>query len=436
MPIIKLTKRNVDTLAAPVGKSRELYWDADLPGFLVAVYASGRKSYFINYSKRGADKRFKIAVEGRSDLAPEEARKEARRLLGTIAGGGDPKGDLDAHRAVRTFGDVATEFLEVHVKAKRGARTYAEYKRLLDKHVCIAAKEFKFAIGHLKITDVTRRDVARLHAALASTPAVANRVLAVISSVWTYAARRDEVERSSNPATGLERNTENAVVRYLSTDEFARLGDALREAETIGLPWEIDPKKKTKHVPKENRRTLIDPFAVAAIRLLLLTGARLNEVLTAKWSDFDIERGVIMLQTHKTARTSGMKPLVLGAPALEILQMLPRVEGNPYIIVGSKEGEPRYELKRPWQAVRSTAEIEGFRIHDLRHSFASVGAGGGASLPIIGKLLGHNQASTTQRYAHLQIDPLKRAADQIGAVITAGLNRAKGADVVQIRKLK
>lgn len=187
---------------------------------------------------------------------------------------------------------------------------------------------------------------------------------------------------AANPCSGIERYPEHGRERFLTSDELARLGDALRE-------------------------TRIDPFAAAAIRLLILTGARLREILDAQWQHVDIERGVIFLPDSKT----GKKPVYLSAAALEMLAGLPRIEGNPHIIPGKKAGQPKADLKKPWAAVCKAAELEGVRLHDLRHSFASIGAGASMGLPVIGKLLGHSQAATTHRYAHLDADPLRRAAD-------------------------
>src|SRR5262249_6246847 len=155
----------------------------------------------------------------------------------------------------------------------------------------------------------------------------------------------------------------------------------------------------------------------------MLTGARLREILDAKWEHVDFERGVIFLPDSKTGR----KTLYLSAAALEVLAGLPRIEGNSHIIPGDKTGQPKADLKKPWRAVTHAAGLEGVRLHDLRHSFASVGAGASLGLPVIGKLLVHSQAATTHRYAHLDADPLRRAAETIAATIAAAMNGSKAA---------
>jgi len=213
---------------------------------------------------------------------------------------------------------------------------------------------------------------------------------------------------------------------------LSRLGEALRIAETDGIPWEADEAgPKAKHLAKPaNRRTRIDPHSIAAIRLLILTGARKQEILTSQWDHVDLQRGVLFLPDSKT----GKKPVYLSAAALAVLASIPRYEGNPYIIAGAKPGAPRADLNKPWESITRASGLSGLRLHDLRHSFASVGAGGGLGLQIVGKLLGHTQTSTTARYAHLDADPLRRAADKIGAEISAALDGRKPATVTPIKR--
>jgi len=225
------------------------------------------------------------------------------------------------------------------------------------------------------------------------------------------------VAEEFNPTRRLEKFRESRRERFLGSDELKRLGDALREAETTGIPWGVDEARPTaKHAPRlENRLTVVSPFAVAAIRLLLFTGCRRGEVLNLRWADVDFERGVAVLPDSKTGR----KPVLLGAPALRVLADLPRV--GDYVIAGDDPKKSRTDLKRPWNAIRKRAGLQGVRIHDLRHSFASVGAGAGLGLPIIGRLLGHTQPSTTARYAHLADDPLRRASETIATTIASAM---------------
>jgi integrase len=207
------------------------------------------------------------------------------------------------------------------------------------------------------------------------------------------------------------------------------LGAAIREAETKGLPWDVDEATPgAKHLPKaKNRFTKIGPFAAAAVRLLLFTGCRLREILHLKWEQVDLERGLLFLADSKTGR----KTVILNAPALAVLAGLDRL--GSYVVPGDDPERSRADLKRPWEAVAKRAGLYGVRLHDLRHTYASFGAGGGLGLPIIGKLLGHTQASTTQRYAHLDADPLRRASEAIGGRIAAALDGRRAEAVVPLK---
>jgi integrase len=396
-----------------------------MSGVGVAAFPSGKNVYVAQYRHGGRSRRASIGEHGR--LTPDEARSEAKQLLGIVEAGSDPIAERLAAREVRTFKAVADDFLSLHAATKRKARTVAEYRRILQAHILPV-------IGARRIMDVRRADMARLHAGLVRTPYEANRTLAVVSAVWNWAARRDEVAADGNPAKAIERYPGQGRERFLTSEEFARLGDTLRLAETTGLPWQVvETKPAARHAPNAgNRLRTLDPFAVAAIRLLILTGGRLREILDAQWQHVDIERGVIFLPDSKTGR----KPVYLSAAALEVLAGLPRIEGNPHIIPGEKAGQPKADLKKPWAAVCKTAELEGVRLHDLRRSFASIGAGASLGLPVIGKLLGHSQAATTHRYAHLDADPLRRAVDTIGATISAAMSGEKTRNVVAMPKGK
>jgi integrase len=235
-----------------------------------------------------------------------------------------------------------------------------------------------------------------------------------------------------NPTRGVDKYPEKSRERYLTGGEFARLGEAIREAETVGLPWTVDESKpNAKHAAKtEKRRTVISPHATAAVRLLLLTGARLREILHLRWEHIDFDRGLLILPDSKTGR----KTIVLGGPAAAVLADIPRI--GIYVIAGQTAGtereKPRADLNKPWRAIAKRARLAGLRIHDLRHTHASIGAGAGLGLPIIGKLLGHSKSVTTQRYAHLDVDPLRRAADHIGSHIAEAMGDVR--PVVRTKK--
>jgi len=417
----RISKRSVDALQCPPGKDREILWDDAVSGFGVAAYPTGKKVYIVQYRQGGRSRRAVVGDHGR--MTPEKARSEAKKLLGLVETGHDPIKAKKAERAIPTFQTIATDFMGA--PAERKARTMVSYESLLRLHILPA-------IGKMKVTDIRRADVKALHDKLIDHPGTANLARAVISVIWEWAAaEREDEDFPPNPTRTIKRFKEEKREQFLTNDQLSRLGDALAEAETVGLPFVIDESNpKAKHAPKvDNRRRRLDPFAIAAIRLLILTGARLREILHARWDEIDFERGLLNLPSNRSK--TGKKSIFLSAPALATLQALPRVDGNPHVIVGEGIdekgiGKPRADLKKPWAAITQAAKLSDLRIHDLRHSFASVGAGSGMGLPIIGKLLGHSQPSTTARYAHLDSDPMRRAVDTIGSTIDAALNKNAG----------
>lgn len=419
---VKLTKRTVDSAASK--PSRYILWDRELAGFGLRVEPKGKKSFLIRYRPKGTGrtgpKRF-LKLGDFGPMTADQARDEARRKLGDVAHGDDPAASRVAAREALTLAELIELFLE-HVQLRKKPGTAALYAYYLRKLVAPG-------LGKHKAASIEHAEVVKLHDAIGkSKPTTANRTVAALSGLYTFAEKSKQVPAGMNPAKGIEKFKERARERYLTPEELGRLGDALHLAETEGLPWSVDETKpKSKHLAKAgNRRRQLDPFAIAAIRLLILTGARLREVLHAKWEQIDTERGVLFLADNKTGR----KPVYLSSAAQAILTTLPRIEGNPYLIAGAKDGAPRADLKKPWEAVKKVAGLEGLRIHDLRHTFASSGAGASLGLPIIGKLLGHSQPATTHRYAHLDADPLRRAADTIGATIAAAMGGNKSAAVV------
>lgn len=407
----RISKKSVDALVCPEGSDRVFLWDDALAGFGVVAHRQGGKAYVVQYRKAGRSRRSTIGKHGR--LTPEEARSEAKKLLGDVEKGEDPVATRKAERQIRLLEEVAADFLALHAKGKLKPLTFSAYSVLIEKHI-------KPAIGRLRLSELRRTHVLRMHAGMSSTPGAANRAVSLVSAIWNWAASKDLVVFGENPARGVARYPESAKERFLSSEEFRRLGEALSRAETEGLSYEVDEQgPKAKHAPKpENRKRIIDPYAAAAIRLLILTGARLREILHARWENVDFERGILFLPDSKTGR----KPIYLGSAALAILANLPRIENNPYIIAGSAPDKPRADLKNPWRALTEAAELAGLRIHDLRHSFASVGAGASLGLPIIGKLLGHTQPSTTARYAHLDDNPMKRAVEAINDTIATAMS--------------
>jgi integrase len=406
----KLTKREVDK--SEPRASRYTVFDDELKGFGLRVSPTGAKSWVVEYRPdqggRRTSKR-RLTLGNAATLTPDEARRAARLELAKIRLGTDPLEQRKEGRLAPTVSEVARAYLSDHARAKRKPRTAEHYRDVIER---IVLPE----LGTSKAAAVTRSDLAKLHLKWKHTPTQANRMLAIVSSLYGFAARRGLVPEGRNPARGIEKYPEQRRERFLSVDELMRIGAALRTAETEGVPWQIDETMRTaKHIPKNSRSTAIGPHAAAAMRLLIFTGARLREILHLRWEHVDFERGLLLLPDSKTGR----KTIILSAPALAILSELPRI--GSYVIAGENPEAPRADLKRPWQVVARLAAIEGVRLHDLRHTYASVGAGRGLGLPIIGKLLGHAASQTTERYAHLDNDPLRRATNAIGSTLAAAM---------------
>lgn len=418
MPRGKISKSSVDALNALGGKPMFL-WDTELRGFGVKATPAARKVYLVQYRIGGrAGRAQRVTLGTHGNITADEARRKAKQVLGEIADGIDVAAEKRRRKHVDksapTIAELTADFLEVLVKGKRKRSTRVEYERLL-------AKAIIPVLGKRLVRDVTHGEVERWHLGLKATPTQGNRAMAVLSTLFSWAIRGGYRSDRHNPCTGIEKFKEGPRKRYLSERELAALGAALREAETVGVAWDIDETKPTaKHLPKrpENRRTRIDPFAAAAIRLFVLTGARLGEILTLKWEYLDLDAGVLRLPDSKT----GAKILTLNAPARAVLASLPRVEGNPYVVPGDLPGAHRTNIKRPWTMIRRLAGLEDVHIHDLRHTTASVAVASNVSLTLIGGLLGHKSQQTTQRYAHLSDDPLRDAAEKVGARIQQAMD--------------
>ena len=417
----RLTKTFVDGL----GRRDRTFieWDDDLPGFGVRVTTTGAKSWVVQYRAagggRGAPTR-RMTLGSLATLTSEKARGGAKDILATVRLGGDPANDIAKGREAPTIKELAPKFLRADAKVGRKASTLALYSLYFKVHILPA-------IGSKRAKDVTEAEIRKLHRQIgidAGKPSTANRVVATLSGFFAWGTKAREIDRTDNPARTVDLFKETSRERYLTTEELARLGAALREAETVGLPHLVDETKPTaKHARKpENRRTIIDPHSAAAIRLLILTGARLREILHLLWTNVDLERGILFLDDSKTGR----KPIVLNAPAVQILSTLPRI--GLFVIAGRSAGmeeeAPRADLQRPWRAITRRADLQGLRIHDLRHTHASVGAGAGVGLPIIGAILGHADTATTAKYAHLANDPVRRASERIGGDIAAAMGEA------------
>lgn len=449
---VKLTKRVVDALPTPAGPgARDRFvWDATLAGFGVRVWPSGRRQYVVQYrDAAGASRRVVIGEHGPFTL--EQARAAAATLRGSAAEARRDPSKPDpaavrrrtragalAERAAPTVAALADAFL-VECDAKRKPSTVAEYRRLLGvvpvKRGPGAggerAGELRAALGARKVADVTRADVARLHLGMRARPYMANRALAALSALFTYAERHGHRPDGANPCRHVAGYPEHKRERYLSDAEFAALGAALATAERVGLPLPparqrrratpATAKHRTKATAPDGTRapTPSNPVGVAVLRFLLLSGWREREALTLRWDAVDVARGVVTLADTKTGRSVRE----LGAPARAVVEAMRahRQAGNPYVFPGAKAGAHYTDTARVWDAARHAAGLADVRLHDLRHAFASVAASGGLTLPLIGALLGHTDSATTARYAHLVDSSRKRAAELTSGAVAAAL---------------
>ena len=417
-----LTKRTIDATKPPAS-GETVVWDDAIPGFCARVRASGAKLYYLKTRVKGRVRWFAIGRHG-APWTVETARREARRLLGDVADGGDPAAERDVERRDPTLAELCDQYLAAaqagEIVSRLGevkkASTLATDWGRIERHI-------KPLLGRRKVRDLTQIDVRRFLADVASGKTAvdiktgkhgraiveggkgtATRTVGLLGGIFTFAVKRGL--RADNPVRGVERYRDRQNERYLSAVELARLGETLSAAEQAGD----------------------NPTAIAAIRLLILTGCRKSEILTLEWRHVDFEHACLRLPTSKT----GAKTVPLGAPPLELLASLPRLAGNPYVLPGERAGGFFVGLPKAWERIRARAGLQDFRLHDLRHSFASVGAAGGDSLLVIGRLLGHRDPRTSQRYAHVPSDPAKAAADRISGTIAAAL-AGKSGNVVALR---
>lgn len=436
LPSERLTKRSAD--AAPPRSKIYVLYDIDLAGFGLRVMPSGHKTWIVEYRPTSGGRRAsgrRMAIGSWQTLTAEEARRRAKDILAQVRLGGDPAGERQSNREMPTVSEFAERFIaEACVAPRLRPRTIGLY---IDNLRRLAYP----LIGKLKLDAVTDAEIARMHRKIGTTrPTSANNLIVTVASLFNFAIAEGLLPKGSNPARSVKKFKSKSKERYLSTDEFARLGDAIREAETVGLHWNLnnvaDPSR-AKHRPKEeNRIVILPPDVAAALRLLIFTGCRKTEILGLRWSEVDFERGLLHLAETKTGRRS----VVLNAPALSILRALDQV--GRFVFPGSDPEDPRKDVTGYWYRVRARAGLDGsdgadaVRLHDLRHSFASFGVSGGMGLPIIGKLLGHTQSSTTARYAHLDADPVRKASERIGAEIARALDRSakQPAKVVTLRR--
>lgn len=427
MTVRRLTKQVIDDLVPR--NADYVVWCGRLRGFGCRVRASGHKSFIVMYRAGGRNATArKVTIGAYGKLTVEQARDEAVKILAKAKLGEDVAQQRARTRAEITVSELCDEYMREGVEHKKLSTLASDHSRI-ECHV-------RPLLGRKRIGSVTRLDISQFLRDVAMGKArrnvktrkhgrsivrggrgAASRTVRLLGGIFSYAVRCDYLK--DNPCRGVQLYKDNKGERFLTIQEFGILGETLRLAETEGLPWIFNETKKAKHRPTdpENQREVFPRDVTAAVRLLMLTGCRLREILGLRWEDVDFERGILNLPDSKTGR----KKVLLAGPSIAILGELKR--HGEYVITGRKPDRPRADLNRPWRRITQHARLNGLRLHDLRHSYASVGAASGMGLIALGKLLGHASTSTTQRYAHLADDPLRRASEHIASAIASALGR-------------
>lgn len=384
-----LVDKLVRSLPSPA-RGNTITYDDEIQGFGIRITAGGARSFILNYRVAGRERR--LTIGGFPAWSTAAARDEARELRRRVDRGEDPLAQRIEARQAPTVRDLWLEYEAKHLPTKR-ARSGADDRSMWQAYILP-----KF--GPAKVSAITAADVDELHAEISATkPMRANRVVEVLRKAMNLAIRWGW--RGDNPCTGTRKNTEHKRERYLTAGEVSRLLQALSEHQ--------------------------EQISCDAIRLLLLTGARKSEVLGAQWTMFDLEAG-IWTKPAATTKQNKLHRVPLSDDALILLRRIKeRSDDATYVFPGHAKaaGERRPEppsrplrdIKRTWASVCKTAQVPDARIHDLRHTFASVTISQKHPLPVVGALLGHTQASTTMRYVHLYDEPLRAAANDAGTRI-------------------
>jgi integrase len=394
----KLTKSAVESLAP--SDQDCVIWDTALPGFGIRVKPSNVKSYVVQYRNRksGASRRKTIGQHGPL-LTFHKAKERARIILADALKGNDPVAD---HRAVRdapTMRELAADYLEQHAVPKKRARSIENDRSMIDRIILPR-------LGSKKVAAVQSREIQSLHIAFKKTPYQANRLLSLLSKMLSLAAKWGW--RTDNPVKGIERFHEERRERWLSDRELSQLLAAL--------------------LAHPNQR------AANAVRFQILTGARIGEVLKARWSDIDLNRGVWIKPSHHT-KQKRTEHIPLSGPTLSLLSEMRKVADptEENVFPGNASGRPLQDIKKFWKGVTARAGIADYRLHDNRHTHASHLVSSGLSLEIVGRLLGHTNPTTTKRYSHIADSPLRAATETFGAKVDS-LHKRLEAEIVPISR--
>lgn len=460
----KITLSSVKELS-----QNETIWDTEIKGFGCRCQKDG-KIFIVKYrvgKGRAARQRFFTIGRLGSPWTPDSAREECKRILGLVFQGQDPAEKRDQQKAASNVNEAFDQFI-ADSHGKRAPRTIEEYQRLYKKLA-------KAHIGRHRAEDIMHTDIQKLHSCLSSTPPQANRLLQMLSAFFNWCEKNGHRPRYSNPCRDVEKYAEQRRERFLSERELFALSNALaRYDREYG---HLKEKSHKKDKAEQGDLNIVTPYVTAAIRLLIFTGARRDEIRTLKWEDVDFSKRHIRLQKSKT----GQKTIQLSAPAVQILSEIPRIKDNPFVICGAKEGKHLVNIKDPWNRIRKMATLDlwhddeklqaliqkaqdnlpedcridkvfeaiqvlakkskitlptglmDVKLHDQRHNFASTAVASGHHLKVIGSLLGHAEVKTTERYAHLANDPLQNANEAISNRLLQAMSGEVRDNVVKLK---
>lgn len=410
----KLTKRLVDDSTPREG--RFYVWDTELRGFGLLVLPSGTKTFVFQY-RNAAGRSRRLTIGRYGALTVDEARDLAKRSAYQKDAGSDPVADRRSYKAAPTMSDLLNRYISDHLEQRCSESTRRDVVALIEKHI-------RPRLGTIKVNDLTRADIAKLHNAMKATPRRANYAIACLSKALALAEEWGLRPENTNPCGKINRYEQEHRTRFLTGDEITRLGEVLAEAETLGLPWRTtkDAAESGKHLAKgDNRRTKLSWQAIGAVRILLLTGARLSEVTGLKWSEVDQAAGTLALPDRKGGKR---KPHPVSKAAMDAIAALPKTKGSSFVFPRTTDPKRPISsevMESAWQRIRWRAGIEDVHLHDLRHTIGTYAAQAGVSGFIVRDLLRHRNITTTARYANFDADPVRDISNVVGERIAANL---------------
>ena len=381
----KLTKAVIDNHAPK--QENYFIWDTEVKGFGCQILKGGKKTYVFYYYSPTTNKKGYVKIGCHGNITVDFARNKAKALSAAVASGIDPQKQKNEKMIEQKQSILFRDFFEIF----REKYMIKEYKDKGKRNMSYARVHILPYFGQKRLEEISSRDIRQFLDSIAHIPTTANRSFSLLSIMFGQAEKWEYMPPKSNPCPGVDKYKENRRQRFLTELELKRLEKSLAHQEQ-------------KHP--------ISYCTVNAIRLLLYVGCRESEILTLKWESVHLNDHFIYLPDSK----GGESARPLNQKAIDLLASMKRKEGNPYVFYGKVSGMPIQETKTAWRTILKRAEIEEFRIHDLRHSYASFALKKGVDLYTVSKLLGHKNIATTTRYAHLELEHLKKATNKVGEI--------------------